>query len=709
MESYLYNLRRRIISFFQVNSLSIFIFLLMSTCVSFFIYVEFLQIPLLSKRNILLAIVITGILTTFFEIIYIKFFRPILLKLTKKSRLCLLIISILILILFLTFLSINTTPFYFLYPKYEICIQISLHEGERNSDGLILTYSKNEYRDISFSEFNINGQYELRNNGIYFYPGQSVEIKWNGIVGDNFSITFIPLANNQLININWGNDQIDSYKFENLGIEKNFYHGYLTQINEKFINRAFALPIIFVIVFAVLLGFHSSIPYSSFIISIWSIILLIFWPGIIGDINIITTNELFSGILKDWHPVFYTLFLGGLIKISSTATTLLFIQIIALGLIVGRGFSFLELKGYNRKVLWVVAIVITFFPTNFLSIITLTNDIPYSIALLGLTILIIKIVLSNGKWFEKKINCIYFIVLSLLAILFRYNGIPAIAFSIFFLFLFYPKQRKPVFKIALILTFLIIFINGPLYNLIGVERIAEGQLDNILLHHISAHINQGTPLTKDQESYLNLLYPLGDWDYSCCSNGAMWFKPEFNKVLFHENSKLNRQIILNLFLKNPSVEVNHILCSSDMIWNIPGKCEIKNPFIDKNGSNYYWTRSYFPEYTENSKLPILVKPLAEFIIYIESNGFLSILFWRPAIYTYLAILSTLILYLKTGHKNVFSILSPLLGQSIFLFFFNRIQNFRYQYCAVIIGLFLMSLILFPKNTIRDKNSNQKYV
>ena len=83
-------------------------------------------------------------------------------------------------------------------------------------------------------------------------------------------------------------------------------------------------------------------------------------------------------------------------------------------------------------------------------------------------------------------------------------------------------------------------------------------------------------------------------------------------------------------------------------------------------------------------------------ILIEKNAFLSVLFWRPAIYLYLSIIVALIFYLKTRIGRVFLILAPIFGQSAFLFFFNRTQNFRYQYCAVSIALIILGLLFIPK-------------
>ena len=235
--------------------------------------------------------------------------------------------------------------------------------------------------------------------------------------------------------------------------------------------------------------------------------LLVYWPGIIGDVNIVAVNEFFAGQIADWHPVVYTLMLGEVIKLFSTVSVFLLIEIAVLGLVLGWGFAFYEKLGVNRKILWILTLVTAFLPANILSVITLTNDIAYSIVLTALTIMVLKIVFSKGAWLGRKQNWIALVLVSLLSILFRYNGIPAIGFTLIALLIFFPDQRKILFIAAGSVILGWVLINGPVFSLIGVNRVSEGQLDNILLHHISAHVNAGTLLDPDEKQYLDSLYP----------------------------------------------------------------------------------------------------------------------------------------------------------------------------------------------------------
>ncbi len=462
--------------------------------------------------------------------------------------------------------------------------------------------------------------------------------------------------------------------------------------------RLILFPISFAIFFFLIAGLYGPAPYTSALIMFWLFILLVYWPGIIGNVNFREISKLSEGTIDNWHPVVFTLLLGSFTQLFTTMTSFLIFQIVCMGAAIGWGFSFLESKGADRRLLWLLTIVIAVLPSNFISLITLTDDITYSIALLVLTIVAIKIVFSNGAWLKDTKNIIGFALLALLASTLRYNGIPAVGFTLVCLLVFFPKMWKNTLTLIGIIVIGYFLINGPFFDLIGVERIAAGHFDNILLHHISAHIDADTPLDDDQRTYLDSVYPLGEWSYSCCMNSEMLRKPGFSEEIFHANPALNQQIALDLLIKDPAVNLRHMLCASDMVWNVTGNCGILYPRMEQTKGIYYWTRSNSAEYAEDSKFPTLVDPLSRLRIAIDENRWLNILIWRPALYLYMAILSVLIFVFRNRIKGSLIILAPLIGQSVFLLVFNRQQNFRYQFCAVIIGLFLLGLTAIPKRS-----------
>ena len=95
----------------------------------------------------------------------------------------------------------------------------------------------------------------------------------------------------------------------------------------------------------------------------WLFILLIYWPGIIGNVNFREISKLSEGTIDNWHPVVFTLLLGLFTQIFSTMTSFLIFQIVCLGAAIGWGFSFLESKGADRRLLWLLTIVIAILPS----------------------------------------------------------------------------------------------------------------------------------------------------------------------------------------------------------------------------------------------------------------------------------------------------------------------------------------------------------
>lgn len=686
---------RQILNLFQTERIAVGTSALIGICIALLVYINFFQFPLFSKRNILIIVIISILSASFLFVFYKYWIGQIIKKLPKKKFISLILFSIILATFFSTVPAFNIKPLYFLYPRQTITIQFSINNTPDSATGVSLSYLHTDIRDISFSELKIKGDYKINKNGIYFPSGQKISINWQGISGNNLFISFLSTNFDQPVVISYKNGSQDQIQLNSKSESVSVHHLFPPPLREDLLTRILIFPVAFMISLVILLGFFSAIPYTFFMLSTWLIILFIYWPGIIGDVNIVAVNELFSGQLADWHPVVFTLLLGSVIKTFSTASVFLIIQILALSMGMGWAFASFEKNGVKRVYLWILTLITAFLPANLLSVITLTNDTAYSILLAAITMMIIKIVLSKGIWLEEKRNWIFFTLLSLFSILLRYNGIPAVGLTLLTLIVFFPGQRKSILYSSGLIIFIWGLINGPIFNQIGVNRVSEGHLDNIILHHLSAHVSGGTPLTLEEQNYLDSLYPLDNWDYSCCSNKAMWNKPDFNKDLFHKNSETNLRIAMDLFFKAPLLELNHMLCASDLVWNLRGDCTIEHTVISKNNDQYYWTQSYFPQYKEDSLLPWLVKPLSEFFIFIENSPLLSILFWRPALFLYFSIIFTVIFQIKTSSNKALVILAPIIGQSVFLFLFNRTQNFRYQYCAVLISLITFGLVLIP--------------
>ena len=77
------------------------------------------------------------------------------------------------------------------------------------------------------------------------------------------------------------------------------------------------------------------------------------------------------------------------------------------------GLDELGNMGVSNKIAWGMAFLFAFLPINILSTVTLFKDIPYSVAILILSVILLKVINSQGNWFTGKwcwfgigINCL---------------------------------------------------------------------------------------------------------------------------------------------------------------------------------------------------------------------------------------------------------------------------------------------------------------
>ncbi|BBB48635.1 hypothetical protein Pelsub_P1863 [Pelolinea submarina] len=673
-----------------------FVSALIGFCVGLLIYIYHFQLPLFSKSQIVLCLVIALFVAILVDIFLTKITCPIYHSISQWKQVVILIATILAsIVLSLTF--VYAVPhIYPLYPEHTLTVNLNMEDLPADSDGLYFSHLQLAYRDVSFNELVISGDHEVNEDSIYFPPAQAAGFSWRGITGEEAVIFFQSTSEPHSVEITWDGHSQQVDLGSNADVSEFDQEFSVLPYEHRIVNLA-AFPIIFLTIFILSTGIFSRHPYAYILLLVWLFVFVVFWPGIIGDVSILAVDELQQGHPTDWHPIVFTLLVAFCINNLSSASSVLIIQITGLALLVGNAFSFLNSKGVSNKVLIPLTCIFALLPTNFMSIITLTNDIPYSIVLMGLTYLAFRIVLSQGKWMESKFNLLLLTTAASLAILFRYNGIPAVGFFFLCLFIIYPRLwRKSLLSLSLVIA-IWLFISGPFSSLLNVTHDSQGHLDNILLHHISAHVVNGTPMTDDESAYLDTLLPLEEWKYSCCSNTAMWANDDFDRDEFHANSTLNRQLEISLFQRNPGLEISHMLCASDIVWNVSGGCAIKHPFVEEIKGKYYWTRSYIPQYLEDSFLPGLIDPISAWLISLDENAFTSALLWHPAWYLYLGILCTVIFSRRIKSWRGVLLLAPSLGQSLFLLLFNRVQNFRYQYCIVLVGFLLLAIAFYkPK-------------
>jgi hypothetical protein len=434
---------------------------------------------------------------------------------------------------------------------------------------------------------------------------------------------------------------------------------------------------------------------------LWIFILFILWPGILTNDSLTMWNMANTGLIDNWQSAFYTYLLSLLMRIIPSPGFVLILQIMLFAFVTAWGISVLQSYGVSQTVLWLVSVLMAIFPPSILYVVTLWKDIPYAIALLAFTIAFFAIAASDGRWGVKKFRWVLLGVLAFLVAIFRHNGSPVALISLIFLPIFFRKQRILYIGSIIVAVSIYLLVRGPLYDHITIENERTGQSNLIFLHHIAAHIDAGTQLTDDEETYLNRFLPLDEWDYDCCYVGNISYNADFNRRAFLANTSQNRALTLALFQRAPLVDINHAFCAGEMAYQFMDNQQCWHTkslhgFNTAQPGREDWIGDHNRSGISEARIfPRLVEPL---ILALRPFGIFdaSLVFYlRPAFWLFLSLFSVSFLIIRWQSPRLLLTLLPVFGQSLLLFLIAFAPAFRYYYANCLIGIFLFGCLFVP--------------
>jgi hypothetical protein len=139
--------------------------------------------------------------------------------------------------------------------------------------------------------------------------------------------------------------------------------------------------------------------------------------------SMVQWGQVLTGIFVDHHPAFHTFLIWLLTRIYPSPAIIAIAQIITLAFVAGLWFALFESLDIRRWVIWLIAFIFAIIPVNGTMVNTLWKDIPYSIAVLGLTLIILRIVYTKGTWIVSITAQIILGVTAALVMLFRHDGL----------------------------------------------------------------------------------------------------------------------------------------------------------------------------------------------------------------------------------------------------------------------------------------------
>ena len=392
---------------------------------------------------------------------------------------------------------------------------------------------------------------------------------------------------------------------------------------------------------------------------IWTIYLLAFWPGQMSPDSLSQWKEVMTGNFRDWHPAFHSMTLWLITRFWDSPPAVAFTQIFFLGLTAGWGLVILQKLGVPKLLNFIVCLFFALTLVNGLMVIALWKDVAYSIAVLAMTLIVLQIVSSNGKWILERRAWIFFGVIIALTAIYRHNGVSTALGTPIILIVIYRKFWKQLTFAFVLGMFLYIGIRGPLYEILDIQR--------------------------------NLP------------------KPNFKTVAKYEKKRLSPTLSEKKSMFHGTIKVLRYYADlSSTIWRVK---PLEWRFKRTEYTNVWWQQEKGIRYVNSNSLDIKEDSLAPRIRNFVFNKFIqsvsqpqSYFIWRPAFYLYLFLASVVIVSIRLNSWK-FLLLSVPIGLHLLPFFLISTSKavFRYHYSVAIVSL-LLSLPLFFLNTVKnDKN------
>jgi hypothetical protein len=264
--------------------------------------------------------------------------------------------------------------------------------------------------------------------------------------------------------------------------------------------------------------------------------------------------------------------------------------------------------------------------------------------------------------------------------------------------LIYRTSWKKLTLAALVAASLYGLIRGPLYTSLSVAQPGFSTVGHILMHHISAHINIGQPLSAENQALADSILPSGEWGYSCCSARSTSRSPGFLDIRSSTQGPAIQKLFLNLALQEPAVELTHLRCISSIAWRSPGFCGATSllPY-----DSALWIDPGQKLIKEESLLPSLREPITRFLLELRLDPDLT-LFASPAVYLWLGVYSTAILAIRRKDWRIALYILPVILQAVVYVLINLSDQFRYHYGSYLTGLFSVGLLILSLYSSKEK-------
>lgn len=248
-------------------------------------------------------------------------------------------------------------------------------------------------------------------------------------------------------------------------------------------------------------------------------------------------------------------------------------QIISMDAVISYFIYWLHKKKVDIK--YIIPSILFFGLFNLIPLyaISIWKDTPFSIALFVYIIYIAETISQDGKNLEKAKGIIAFVILSLLVVFLRNNGIYIICLVTLLLIILYRKiifNKLKIWFISSIAFVIICFIiQGPVYNKLKLSTDFVESL-GVLIQQICYVVSYDGNIDDSEREFINNLCPIETikQEYRPCIVDKIKWNANFNDTFLEENKQEFFKVWLHLLYKNPTQYVKAYLLNSVGFWDV---------------------------------------------------------------------------------------------------------------------------------------------
>jgi hypothetical protein len=145
------------------------------------------------------------------------------------------------------------------------------------------------------------------------------------------------------------------------------------------------------------------------------------------------------------------------------------------------------------------------------------------------------------------------------------------------------------------------------------------------------------------------------------------------------------KIYLDTYSRNPALMTKAIFCRNDAIYSMISPAPLALSAYTLDGQDYeYWAENYPPR--KPNALTGFFERINQYTI---ESDFLRNIIWHTGVYTWIIILSALVLAYRKRTKYLFMII-PIAGQIISLILSCSWNDYRYYWPIMVCGLFVLA-------------------